>query len=346
MKNIMLLAMVVLLSYSCKTNNTLFGIGEKEGSKNSFTIAFGSCNKHNITNNLWDDVLATDPDVWIWGGDIVYADTGNMNKLRQIYSAQNQVAEYKELKTKVPIIGTWDDHDYGLNDGGSEFDMKKGSQQEFLDFIGVPKNSPRRKREGVYAVHNYNLPQGKIKILVLDTRFFRTPLTKDTLTKKRFRPNGYGEGTLLGKEQWEWLEKELKRSEADFNILVSSVQFLSNMHGFECWGNFPHEVDRLTSLISDSKAKGVIVLSGDRHISEFSKIDLKNKKYPLIDFTSSGLTHVYDDFSGEQNPYRIGKVVHEKSFGLLNFNFKSKSVHFVMMGDGGKVLGKMKQVYE
>lgn len=346
MKNILLLMIMVLLSYGCKTVTPLIGMEKKSSSKSDFTIAFGSCNKHNVANSLWDDVLATDPDVWIWGGDIIYADTDNMNKLRKVYSAQDQVAGYKELKVKVPVIGTWDDHDYGLNDGGYEFDMKKGSQLEFLNFMDVPKNSPRRSREGVYAVHNYELPQGRIKVLVLDTRYFRTPLTNDTQTRKRFKPNEYGEGTILGEQQWEWLENELFNSKADFNILISSIQFLSNKHGFECWGNFPHEVDRLTGLISEAKAKGVIVLSGDRHISEFSKIDLKKKTYPLIDFTSSGLTHVYDDFSGEKNPYRIGEVVYEKSFGLLNFNFKSNSVHFIMIGDDGKVLGKMKQVYE
>ena len=48
--------------------------------------------------------------------------------------------------------------------------------------------------------------------------------------------------------------------------------------------------------------------------------------YPLIDFTSSGLTHSYTDFSGEYNPYRVGDVVFDKSFGLLQFNFKTKEV--------------------
>ncbi|MDP5230310.1 MAG: alkaline phosphatase family protein [Cellulophaga sp.] len=311
-----------------------------------FTIAFGSCNKQNVPNLLWDDVLNAKPNIWIWGGDNVYADTDNMEKLRAFYDQQNNVNGYAELKSKMPVIGTWDDHDYGLNDGGVEFTSKKESQQEFLDFFDVPKDSPRRQQEGVYTAHTYQTPKGTIKVLVLDTRYFRTALTKDTETKKRVKPNVYGEGTVLGETQWLWLENELNTSTADFNILVSSIQVLSNEHGFETWGNFPHEVDQLKKLMASSKAKGVVVLSGDRHISEFSKTDVDTLEYPLIDFTSSGLTHTYTSYSGESNPFRVGEVVFEVSFGTLDFDFDENKIVFKMIGDNGKVLGNLEQVYE
>lgn len=344
MKNRIFILGLLFVVTACKTRLAEQSNSEVT-SESDFTIAFGSCNKHNETNPLWDDILAVKPNIWIWGGDIVYADTENMDKLRSIYAAQDTVKGYKRLKETVPVIGTWDDHDYGLNDGGVEFTAKEESQQEFLDFMGVPKDSPRRKREGVYAVHNYELPEGKIKIIVLDTRYFRTALTPSSKTEKRVQPNVYGEGTILGERQWEWLSEELANSKAHFNILVSSVQFLSNKHGFEGWGNFPHEVDRLTKLVVATKAKGVMVLSGDRHISEFSKEKINGLKYPLVDFTSSGLTHTYTGFSGEENPYRVGEVVFVKSFGTVDFNFKTNSVHLKMIGDGGKVLGELDQVY-
>ncbi|MEJ1223364.1 alkaline phosphatase D family protein [Sediminicola sp. 1XM1-17] len=313
--------------------------------ESDFTIAFGSCNKSNAKNPLWDDILAAQPDVWIWGGDIVYADTDNREKLREMYMEQDSVEGYALLKTKVPVIGTWDDHDYGLNDGGVEFKGKKWSQQEFLDFMDVPAESPRRTGEGIYTAHDYILPKGNIKVIVLDTRYFRTALTPDRETSKRNKPNEYGEGTLLGPEQWEWLERTLKSSTADFNIIVSSIQFLSNEHGFECWGNFPHEVDKLKSLIVSSEAKGVVLLSGDRHISEFSRTMVDGLSYPLIDFTSSGLTHVYSSYSGEPNPYRVGEVVAKKSFGILNFDFNLKKVLFKMVGDQGELYGELEQTY-
>ncbi|MGJ8731766.1 MAG: alkaline phosphatase D family protein [Cellulophaga sp.] len=342
-KNIFILGLLVIVS-ACKTSDV---VEQKPvvASESDFTIAFGSCNKHDEVNPLWDDVLATNPDLWIWGGDNIYADTDNMEELRSVYDAQNNIPGYKKMKETVPVIGTWDDHDYGLNDGGVEFKAKKDSEQEFLDFMGVAKDSPRRTREGVYAVHNYNLPEGKIKVLVLDTRYFRTALTPSTSKERRVQPNVYGEGTILGEQQWKWLTEELTNSDADFNILVSSVQYLSNKHGFEGWGNFPHEVDKLKRLLKDSKAKGAMILSGDRHISEFSVDNIDGIEYPLVDFTSSGLTHTYTGFSGEENPYRVGEVIFVKSFGMLDFNFKTKIVNFKMIGDNGKVLEQLRQKY-
>ena len=313
--------------------------------KPDFTIAFGSCNKSDLENLLWDDIANANPDVWIWGGDNVYADTDNMDELRKEYNAQNEVPEYKKLKNSIPVIGTWDDHDYGLNDGGVEFEAKKGSQQQFLDFMGVGKEDPRRHREGVYTSHDYNLPFGKIKVIVLDTRYFRTALTPDNETDKRTKPNEYGQGTVLGKTQWKWLENTLKNSKANFNVIVSSIQVLSNEHGFECWGNFPHEVDKLKTLIADSKAKGVLVLSGDRHISEFSKTTIEDMNYPIIDFTSSGLTHAYSKFDGEPNPFRVGSVISTESFGMLEFNFLTNRVDFLMVDDNGVILSKLEQSY-
>ena len=313
--------------------------------KPDFTIAFGSCNKSDLDNLLWDDIADTNPDIWIWGGDNVYADTDNMEELREEYNAQNEVREYKKLKKRVPVIGTWDDHDYGLNDGGVEFQAKQGSQQQFLDFMGVAEDSPRRYQEGVYTSHDYNLPFGRIKVIVLDTRYFRTALTLDTETEKRTKPNEYGQGTVLGKTQWKWLENTLKTSKANFNVIISSIQFLSNEHGFECWGNFPHEVDKFKTLIVDSKAKGVLMVSGDRHISEFSKTTLEGMDYPIIDFTSSGLTHAYSKFSGEPNSFRVGSVISTESFGVLQFNFLTNRVDFLIVGDDGVVFSKLEQSY-
>lgn len=335
-----LLSIFVILLLSCAS-------GEKLAKNpDQFTLAFGSCNRTDLPNLLWDDILNTKPDVWVWGGDNIYADTDNMEKLRTMYAEQKRSPGYQQLIEAADVIGTWDDHDYGLNDGGVAFKAKAESQQEFLNFMDVPVDSPLRNQEGVYTSKEYVTKDGTIKIIILDTRYFRTPLTPDTETDKRFKPNAYGDGTMLGEAQWDWLDKELKSSKASFNIIVSGVQFLSNQHGFETWGNFPHEVDRLKRLISASSARGVIILSGDRHISEFSRTQLDGMDYPLIDFTSSGLTHAYRNFSGEPNPYRVGAVIFTESFGVLKFDFNANKVNFEIIGDHGMVLAVMEQRFE
>ncbi len=341
-----LLVMALVLS-GCKSTkdsmDTSLVTPEKKN-PSQFVIAFGSCNKHDLANRFWDDIVKINPDVWIWGGDNIYADTDNMAKLRSLYALQEKVDHYAELLKNVEVIGTWDDHDYGVNDGGADFSERDGSQQAFLDFMAVPNDSPRRDREGVYTAHDYTVGDKSIKVLVLDTRFFRTGLTEDPDPNKRYRPNDYGEGTLLGKAQWQWLENELARSKADFNVIVSSIQFLSSEHTFEKWANFPHEVDRMKKLIVESGAKGVIFLSGDRHISEFSKVDMTGLSYPLIDFTSSGLTHSYTNFSGEPNTYRVGEVVATTSFGLVTLDLEAHTAFFQMM-DEKDVLQAIMQQY-
>jgi alkaline phosphatase D len=268
-----------------------------------------------------------------------------MEELRGFYSELKAVPGYAALAAATPIIGTWDDHDYGLNDGGAEFAARAASQQVFLDFLEVPLQSPRRKREGVYAAHTYSTGQGIAKILVLDTRYFRSELKRAADGQKKYVPHAETGGTVLGEVQWAWLEAELKASKADFNILVSSIQVLSGEHGFETWGNFPYELDRLKAVIADSGARGVMVFSGDRHISEFSRTDSQPLNYPLVDFTSSGLTHAYSSFSGEPNPHRVGEVVSTESFGWVTLDFRNRTVTFQIRGDGDKVLQELSQTY-
>ena len=342
MVRLSLIGLLILTIFGCKTSRIEW---DQNQQNDVFVIAFGSCNKHDLTNTLWDDIRAEKPDIWIWGGDNIYADTSDVDVIASMYDAQNAVEEYRKLKAEVPVLGVWDDHDYGLNDGGEEWIAKDESQQVFLDFMGVPENSPRRTRKGIYTSHDYEIGAGRVKLLMLDTRYFRSPLTSDPDGVKRFVPNEYGEGKLLGDSQWQWLENELRNSEADFNLVVSSIQFLSNEHGFETWGNFPDETDRLKELISNSGAKGVIVLSGDRHISEFSRAEIDGLAYPLIDFTSSGLTHAYRQYSSEPNRYRQGDVVATESFGVVRINLTTKFVRFEILGNGGEVLGTLEQSY-
>jgi len=311
---------ILILAYGCNTKNE------------EFIISFGSCNKQYVENILWKEISKNNPKVWIWGGDNVYSDTDSMPKLKADYIMQWNQKGYKEFVNSVDVLATWDDHDYGLNDGGVEFYKKKESQQEFLDFLKVPKEDARRKQEGIYHSKIYKTSQGSIKVFILDTRYFRTNLTESTEENKRYQPNKYGEGTILGTQQWKWFQNELSNSTADFNVIVSSVQLLSYKHGYESWGTFPHEVDKMKNIIKSSNAKGVLVLSGDRHISEFSLTNIEGLGFPLIDFTSSGLTHSYSNFKSEENPDRVGNVVSDLSFGILKFDFKSNKITMQMRG--------------
>ena len=343
MKNFLFL--IILFSFvSCKVNyqKEVTKIKNKES---ILKIAFGSCDNQKIKNELWPFINQNNPSVWIWGGDNVYSDTEDMTELKNNYKIQKQDPEYLSfIKNKI-VLGTWDDHDYGANDAGVEYPFKIESQQLLLNFLDTPTNAIQHTRDGVYNSKIIQFNKNKVKVIVLDSRFFRTALTKAEDTKKRFQPNAYGEGTMLGTEQWKWFENELNTSDAQFNVIVSSVQFLSNKHGFEAWANFPHEIEKLEKMIVSSKARGTFIISGDRHIATFSSKNVDDLAYPLVDFTSSGLTHTYTSFSGEENPFIKGEVVKDNNFGLLQFDFKNNKVVMQIRGKENKLLQEYVQIY-
>ena len=331
----------------------LFSCHDQKSSKESksrkdnidFTIAFGSCNNQKLPNDLWSEILKNEPDIWIWGGDNIYADTQDMKLMQSYYNEVKNNDEYKNFIMKVKVLGTWDDHDYGINDGGTEFIKKDSAQQLFLNFFDVPVNDARRKRKGVYYSQTFTVGDKNIKTILLDTRYFRTSLTRERNGNKRYIPNVNGQGTILGSTQWKWLENELNYNEAEFTIIMSSIQFLSHEHGFETWGNMPHEVEKLKSLITNSKSKRVILLSGDRHLSEISATNIKGLNYPLYDFTSSGLTHSYTSYTFEPNEYRKSKVIADKNFGLLKFDLQSNTVTMELRGLENELLESLVQKY-
>jgi alkaline phosphatase D len=341
------ISLLFLLILSCKTNeNPKNNHPVLKETNADFVIAFGSCNNQTLPNPMWTAIEKNKPDVWIWGGDVIYTDTYDMAFMAENYRKQKNNVDYAAFTSSVEVLGTWDDHDYGLNDGGAEYAKKAEAQQLFLNFLDVSKNDVRRKQEGVYFAKDYSLNNKIIKVILLDTRYFRTALTADNETEKRYKPNMYGEGTMLGETQWQWLKNELQNSEANYNIIVSSIQFLSGEHGFETWANMPHEADKLENLLKSSGAKNAIILSGDRHISEISKKEIGGLPYPIIDFTSSGLTHSYSDFKGEPNKCRLGNVVSKKSFGILNFDFKTNSVTMEIKGENNVVFETYTQNYQ
>ncbi|MEM9158384.1 MAG: alkaline phosphatase D family protein [Verrucomicrobiota bacterium] len=105
------------------------------GKKEPITrIAFGSCAKQTLEQPIWVAVGKFNPDVWIWMGDNIYGDTEDMEVMAKKYAIQKNKPGYAKLRELAEVIGTWDDHDYGINNGGKEFSAKAGSQKALLDF--------------------------------------------------------------------------------------------------------------------------------------------------------------------------------------------------------------------
>lgn len=269
-------------------------------------IAFGSCSDEDVEQPLWAPILHSDPQLWVWLGDNIYADTEDMELMWAKYEMQLADAGYSALRARIPVIGTWDDHDYGANNAGREYPRRAESQQLLLDFLGVPANSPRRRREGVYSSETYG-PEGKrVKVILLDVRYHRDQRGSN--------------GEMLGEEQWRWLEHELRGSDAAVHLIGSGIQVLPVDHPYEKWENFPAERERLLTLIAETGAPGVILLSGDRHIAEIMRIEDARIGYPVYEVTASGMTHSWES-ADEENRYRLGELMTELNFGMVEIDW-------------------------
>ena len=319
-------------------------------------IAFGSCAKQDKEQPLWDAVMETRPQHFVFLGDNIYADTEDMEVMKAKYALLGQQPGFVKLRATCPVHATWDDHDYGANDAGAEYPKKRESQRVFLDFFVVPRDDPRRTREGVYSARVFGPPGRRVQLILLDCRYFRSPL------KTGFKPGEPGEGfrgkyvpntdpdaTVLGESQWKWLAEQLKVP-AELRLIGSGVQVVPDEHGSETWGNFPRERKKLFELVKDTGSTGVVFLSGDRHLAEVSKLPAGHPDgagYPLYDITSSSLnapggnvTKSGVRFASEVNSYRVGLTYFDVNFGtvLIDWEPADPVVRFQVRGEKGEVV--------
>ena len=302
-------------------------------------IAFGSCyNPRDKKDAMFEAVLKQSPDVFIFLGDNIYGDTRDMEVLKKKYGELEAIERFRRLREATTIIATWDDHDYGANDGGNSYPMRKESQKIFLDFFKEPLDSPRRKREGVYGSYTFGKPGKTCQILLLDTRYFRDEIPGAKGKKKPgtvgwYEPDSDPGKTLLGDAQWQWLDQQLQVP-ADLRIIASSIQMLAVEKGMENWGNVPHEQTRLFDLLKKHKADHTFAISGDVHFAELSRKDLGS--YPFFDFTSSGMSHTSKSWAQAKNSFRIGEVFWELNAGLIEIDWTQKFVELAIINAGGE----------
>jgi alkaline phosphatase D len=294
-------------------------------------IAFGSCSDQDKPLPIFETIAAARPELMLFLGDTMYADLDRKVEvtpqvIRDKYAQLARLPTFQKLKAACPrMLGTWDDHDYGINDAGAEWKHKAEAQQALLDFYGVPAADPRRQRQGVYHAQVFGPPGQRLQVILLDTRYHRSPLKKGAFDPRLrlvpYLPNTDPDATMLGNEQWRWLEEQLKQP-AELRLLVSSIQVLADEHPFEKWANFPRERERLYELLRRTGAEGVLILSGDRHHGEIS-LDTQVLDYPLYDITASGFNQASKSWRApERNSKRVAAVPYGDHFGWIAVDWK------------------------
>ena len=201
-------------------------------------IAFGSCNRDELPQPLWPIIAEENPDLWIWAGDNIYADwheradgqreqfTVNREWVTQRYAAQFNKPVYTAFREETPIIGTWDDHDYGRNNAGAEYELKEVTRDLALSFMEAYLLVIRAgNAKGLYGAYDFGTKGKMTKVILLDNRYFASG-KKPTSGAPRT-----GSARLAGNDSSE--------SEADLHILVSGIQIISEEHRWEKWADYP-----------------------------------------------------------------------------------------------------------
>ncbi len=278
-------------------------------------IGFGSCFNQDKSAKIWKIIGDSDLDGFLFLGDNIYASRNfSRASLEAAYAKASVVIPWDRLG---PIQATWDDHDFGRNDGGADFSERLVSQRLFWQFFGPLMDVSQPASGGVYNSTIRTIEGSKVQIIALDTRSFRgrlkPTLIRNTPGAERYVPNPDISQSMLGEMQWAWLEDQLNIS-ADIRIIMSSIQVIAEGHGWERWGNLPHERDRLLDLLKQRESSDLLLISGDRHVGGVYQLEHDNERF--IEVTSSGLNMAWRQ-STEYLPNQLGTPIRENHYAVL-----------------------------
>jgi len=307
---------------------------KKEEGVNDFRMALGSCNF--IVDERFDRKVANfggkphilthipkhDPDYMLWLGDNTYmrfsthwgteidrhkiADWNSRDSMLERYTHTRSAPELQQLLSTTHHLAIWDDHDYGPDNSDRFWEHKDWSLEIFNSYWVNPPH-PDPNREGIYTQYQV----ADVEFFLTDDRFFRAPGHTPSFENKPF----------FGKAQIVWLKEELKNSTATFKVIATGSQIVSDFDKGEGFRRqYEDEFNQIINFIRTEKVEGVVFVSGDKHMSEFS-VYPSDELYPIYDVTVSPLTAFpIPPVYRTKNSFRVSgtKAYKHRNFGILD----------------------------
>lgn len=288
--------------------------------KKKMRILVASCLNdtfNEIGNKIWPEAFEHNPDVVFLIGDNIYADIysgiyigssipSSPGHLWRRHVDHAMTLKLYRLKHLTPTFVTWDDHDYGLNNGDNTYKHKNEAKDIFKAFFPTYENKYLKKGLGVGSL----LTLAEQNFFFLDGRSFR-----DKNTKKN--------GTHLGKEQTKWLFKKLASSEK-LNWLIKGDQFFGSHHKFEAFENdHPKDFQFFLKSLKDL-GKRYVFLSGDRHLVEILKFTSKDVGFDIMEYTVSAVhTKVFEGaLKRDYTSKRVDGFDNKANYGIFDIDAK------------------------
>ncbi len=155
------------------------------------------------------------------------------------------------LYRSTSIGYVWDDHDYGANDGTRDSPTRPAAMAVYRDVVPhYPVASPD-------APIFQSFVAGRVRVVMLDGRSARSPAGADV-------------PTLLGEDQFRWLEGQLldARARGQVVVVAGGTPWIAEASpSGDTWGGFADERARLARFIADNGlAERMVMVTGDAHM--------------------------------------------------------------------------------
>lgn len=278
-------------------------------------IALGSCayineekydrpgKSYGSRYGIFETIAEDNPDMMLWLGDNIYlreVDWFSRTGIMRRYTHTRSLPELQNLLAVANHYAIWDDHDFGPNDATRTFPFREETLDAFKLFW-ANNNYGVNDLGGITSAIEY----GDAHFFFLDNRWHRSEYDMVTIEEQ-----------MLGKAQIDWLIELLKYSRAPFKFVAVGSQILNTAAVYENYANYEEERSILLNRIAQEGITGVVFLTGDRHHTEMSVIEIDGIK--IYDLTVSPLTSGTHNPGSEVNVLRIeGSLVNEHNFGLL-----------------------------
>ena len=292
---------------------------------------------------------AENADLFLMVGDNVYGDrdgrayTNNdadLGELKESFADLAAREDFQTVRQSVPMMVSWDDHDFGANDAGKEFPFRGLAERVHEVFWGL-EDEDVGQWPGTYYARTFGPEGQRTQVIMLDTRFFRSGLTPTddwgAKGKERYLPAASGSmQDMLGAAQWTWLENQLQQP-ADIRLIASSIQVMPTTHGWEAWSTMPDERQRLFDLIDKTDATGVVFLSGDRHTA-FIYEEADVLPYEAHELTASSLNVSFRNESDELDERQVGAGFAPENYGSVEIDWDAKTVMLKIKDNTGSTV--------
>jgi len=306
------------------------------GKPGKFSFIFSACIREKYMGfNIFEKIEQRSPTFVALLGDQMYGDyDGDLNKLEEYLEneslRQRMIADsvtvlpdttvlqafrskysrvfdenFQKMTSRIPLMATWDDHDYGKDNSDGTYPYKEEAKRVFKE--SYPVYPFEVENGGIY----YKFSVADVDVFVLDARWYRSPMQNADGEDKK----------MLGDEQLVWLLNGLKESKAAFKIVFSSVSLndyggdtSSGRRGYDSWMGYKFERNKILSFIKANHIQGVLVFSGDQH---YPSAHILNWKYPLktVSHSERSTGYFIKDFGSVVFDFSASPLSYKKASG-------------------------------